>query len=76
MLIGAIYAMGRQRNAPTQRAMVSSVLTVIPAAMLVIAGVSLWARAGGGLYWVAAAVAVGFVSTSANAWVVLVEIKR
>jgi modulator of FtsH protease len=76
MLIGAVYAMVRQRDAPTQRAMVSSLLTVLPALMLIVAGLSLWAEAGGGLYWVAAAVAVGFVSTSANAWVVLVEIKR
>jgi hypothetical protein len=76
MLIGAVYAMVRQRDAPTPRAMVSSLLTVLPALMLIIAALSLWAEAGGGLYWVAAAVAVGFVSTSANAWVVLVEIKR
>jgi hypothetical protein len=76
MLIGAIYAMMRQRDAPTQKAMVSSLLLVLPAVLLIVAGVSLCAEAGGGLYWVAAAVAVGFVSTSANAWVVLVEIKR
>jgi hypothetical protein len=30
----------------------------------------------GGLYWVTAAVATGFVSATANAWVLLVEIKR
>lgn len=54
----------------------SSLLLAPPPLLLTVAGISLWAEAGGGLYWVAAAVAMGFVSTSVNAWVVLVEIKR
>jgi len=76
MLIGAIFATVRQYDAPTRKAFVSSVLLALPAVLLIVAGISLWAEVGGGLYWVAAAVAVGFMSTSANAWVVLVEIKR
>jgi hypothetical protein len=76
MLAGAIFAVLRQRDAPTQKAIVSSMLLALPAVLLIVAGVSLWAEAGGGLYWVAAAVAIGFVSTSLNAWIVLVEIKR
>jgi hypothetical protein len=38
--------------------------------------VSLWLPRGGGLYSITAAVATGFVSATANAWVLLVEIKR
>ncbi|MDF2825621.1 MAG: hypothetical protein K0R68_3029 [Mycobacterium sp.] len=51
-------------------------LLVLPGLCLAIAGLSLWSRAGGGLYWVTAAVALGFLSATANAWVLLVEIKR
>jgi hypothetical protein len=38
--------------------------------------VSLLTGAGGGLYWVLAGILLVFVSTSINAWVLLVEIKR
>jgi modulator of FtsH protease len=49
---------------------------LLPGVFLVIAGISLWCGAGGGLYWLTAAVAAGFLSATANAWVLLVEIKR
>ncbi len=48
----------------------------VPALLLVVAAFSLWLQRGGGLYWVTAAVATGFVSATANAWVLLVEIRR
>lgn len=63
---------GQHRN----RALASMLLLFIPGPLLIVAGVSLWCQAGGGLYWVTAAVATGFASASANAWVLLVEIKR
>jgi hypothetical protein len=47
MLIGAVFAALRQRDAP-QKSPVSSVLLALPAALLTIAGVSLWAEIGGG----------------------------
>ena len=49
---------------------------VLPSAALVVGGVSLIARSGGGLYWVLAGILFAFVSASINAWVLLVEIKR
>jgi hypothetical protein len=52
------------------------VTLVLPSIAFVIGGVSLAAGAGGGLYWVLAAVLLAFVSASVNAWVLLVEIKR
>ena len=41
-----------------------------------IAGVSLLLGAGGGLYWMAAGVALLFVAALGNAWVLLVEVLR
>jgi hypothetical protein len=58
------------------RALVSMFLLFIPGPLLIVGGISLWCLAGGGLYWVTAAVATAFASASANAWVLLVEIKR
>jgi peptidoglycan/LPS O-acetylase OafA/YrhL len=42
----------------------------------VVGGASLWAEAGGGLYWIAAGIVFGLVGSVANAWVLLVEILR
>lgn len=48
-------------------------LAVVP---IVIAGVTLLAGSGGGLYWLAPAVILAYVSALANAWVLLIEILR
>jgi hypothetical protein len=45
-------------------------------APLVIGGLSVLFEAGGGLYWVAAGVALAIIGAVANAWVLLVEILR
>ncbi len=42
----------------------------------VIAGVTLLAEAGGGLYWAAGGVVAGVLGGVINAWVLLVEIRR
>ena len=42
----------------------------------VIAGISLLAESGGGMYWVLAGVVGAIVGGVANAWVLLVEILR
>ena len=47
-----------------------------PCTLLIVAGLSLAAEAGGGLYWLAAAFVTGTFATMTNAWVLLVEIKR
>jgi hypothetical protein len=41
-----------------------------------IAGISLVAEAGGGLYWLAAGIALAIVAAIAGAWVLMVEILR
>jgi hypothetical protein len=63
---------GAHRN----RALLSMLLLFIPGPLLLFGAISLWCQAGGGLYWVTAAIATGFASATGNAWVLLVEIKR
>jgi hypothetical protein len=43
---------------------------------LTIGAITVLAKAGGGLYWIAAGIALGIVAAIANAWVLLVEILR
>ncbi len=72
-----VFAARRQRDgAHRSRALTSMLLLLLPALLLMVAAVSLWLQSGGGLYWVTAAVATGFASATANAWVLVVEIKR
>jgi hypothetical protein len=49
---------------------------LVPVLAILIGGVSLLARSGGGIYWILAGTALAFVSASVNAWVLLVEILR
>ena len=67
----------QQRSGPhPARALSSMLLLLVPDVAVDRGAVSLWLQRGGGLYWVTAAVATGFVAATANAWVLLVEIKR
>lgn len=56
------------------------VVSILPAVVVslgaVLAGVGLLTASLGGLYWLPAAVAFGFLGGLANAWVLLVEIRR
>jgi hypothetical protein len=75
--VGVIVGLRQQRSGEHPvRAVTSMLLLGVPALLLIAAAVSLWLQCGGGLYWVTAAVATGFVSATANAWVLLVEIRR
>ena len=58
------------------RTMYVTLLPLVPALMLIAGAVSLWLQRGGGLYWLTDSVTTGFVAATANAWVLLVEIKR
>ncbi len=66
----------RNRDDPvlwTISRMVSTALATVPCA---IAGVSLAAEWGGGLYWLALTALLGIIGAVYNAWVLLVEIVR
>ncbi|MGO4445636.1 hypothetical protein AB4Z42_20010 [Mycobacterium sp. 2YAF39] len=70
-------AMRHQRASPHRaRVLTSMLMLLLPAVLLIAAAVSLWCQRGGGLYWVTAAVTTGFVAATANAWVLVVELKR
>ena len=72
-----VEAMRHQRAGPHRgRVLTSMLMLLLPALLLVVAAVSLWCQRGGGMYWVTAAVTTGFVAATANAWVLVVELKR
>jgi len=74
---GAVVAGLYQRDGRSRaRTVYMTLVPLVPALLLIAGAVSMWVLRGGGLYWISAAVATGFVSASANAWVLLVEIKR
>lgn len=68
----------RGEGAPNPRAWLAARWAVRVAGTLPIAlgGLGLLAESGGGLYWVAAGIALAIVGAIANAWVLLVEILR
>jgi hypothetical protein len=75
--VGALVSGLYQREQRSRRrTMYVTLLPLVPALLLMLAAVSLWLQRGGGLYWITAAVATGFAAATANAWVLLVEIKR
>lgn len=51
-------------------------VVLLPSVLFLVAGTSLAAGSGGGLYWVLAGTVAGFVGAVVNAWVLLVEINR
>ena len=56
--------------------MVHGAVAAAVAAPMVVAGASLVAGRGGGLYWLVASVVLAVAAGTANAWVLLVEVVR
>jgi hypothetical protein len=75
--VGAVVA-GRYQHEQQSRSrtMYVTLMPLVPTLLLIAGAVSLWLQRGGGLYWVTASVATGFAAATANAWVLLVDIKR
>ncbi|MGY1681506.1 hypothetical protein [Geodermatophilus sp. SYSU D01176] len=67
---------GRPAGAPARSIVVPAVIVALTGAPLVVAGVTLLAGAGGGLYWTVPALLAGFAGSVSNAWVLLIEIMR
>lgn len=78
VLSGAVAVLTTKARAGNGESHVlSAALTAGPGTVpYLIAGVSLIAEAGGGVYWVLAAILGGIVGGVLNAWVLLVEILR
>lgn len=52
------------------------VQAMVPTVATALGGITLWAGAGGGLYWVAAGIGLLLLNGIGTAWVLLVEIQR
>jgi hypothetical protein len=78
VIVQAIWVTRLRRASGEQRswAVEHLVSMLLPSLALVAGGLSLITSGGGGLYWVLAAILLGFVVVSVNAWVLLVEIMR
>lgn len=77
MTAGSVWAGRHQgRGRSTVFRVYTLAFLLVPSLLFVVAGVSVAAQSGGGLYWMTAGVVAAFVSASANSWVLLVEIKR
>jgi hypothetical protein len=63
-------------NQPRFVPLISVVVTQAATLPMVVAGVSLLLRAGGGLYWLVPGMAFSLVVAVVNAWVLLVEVVR
>lgn len=71
MLATERAANSHQRGGPARL-----VMAIVFFLVLLISGVSIIARAGGGLYWLPAAFIVAIAVAAINAWVLLVEVLR
>lgn len=66
----------RRPEDPPEWSYVPAVIVTVSTAPLVIAGATLLAGGGGGIYWILVGTILGIVGASVNAWIFLVEILR
>jgi hypothetical protein len=74
--VGMQVRNARTPAAPGEKRFTRAAMTQIATLPFLVAGVSLLARSGGGLYWVAAGIIATFVVAAGAAWVLMVEILR
>jgi hypothetical protein len=68
--------MSRKKEDPLLWYLAPLLILVAPTVPMIAGGISLLAGGGGGLYWLIAAIVLGFVGSVFNAWILLVEIHR
>jgi hypothetical protein len=76
LVLIALPGLNKPTKQPLSWRITRLVLALAASVPVVVAGVSLLAEGGGGLYWLAAAFALAFAAGIGNAWVLLVEVVR
>jgi hypothetical protein len=76
LILIALPGLNRPTKQPLSWRVTRIVVALATSVPVVVAGASLLAEGGGGLYWLAAAFALSFAAGIANAWVLLVEVVR
>jgi hypothetical protein len=76
LILIALPGLNRPTRQPLSWRITRIVVALVASVPVVVAGASLLAEEGGGLYWLAAAFALSFMAGIANAWVLLVEVVR
>jgi hypothetical protein len=76
LLLIALPGLNKPTRQPLSWRITRIVLALAASVPVVVAGVSLLAESGGGLYWLAAAFALALTAGVGNAWVLLVEVVR
>jgi hypothetical protein len=73
---GLVVARPGEPGPPRSSIMTRRILGLGAPLLLAVAGVTLAAQAGGGLYWWPTAIVAAYLGALANAWVLLIEILR
>jgi hypothetical protein len=76
LVLIALPGLNRPTRQPLSWRITRIVLALAASVPVILAGVSMLAEAGGGLYWLAAAFMLALAAGIANAWVLLVEVVR
>jgi hypothetical protein len=76
LVLIALPGLSRPTGQPLSWRITRIVIASASSVPVVIAGLSLLAERGGGLYWLAAAFALSLTAGIGNAWVLLVEVVR
>jgi hypothetical protein len=76
LVLIALPGLNRPTRQPLSWRITRIVLALAASLPVIVAGVSLLAERGGGLYWLAAAFAIALAAGIGNAWVLLVEVVR
>lgn len=76
VVAGVLKTMTRPPDHSVRRMLYQIALPLLPMGLLLVGAASLAMQAGGGLYWVTAAIVTGLAAATANSWVLVVEIKR
>jgi hypothetical protein len=76
LVLIAVPGLNRPTRQPLSWRITRIVLALAASLPVIVAGLSLLAERGGGLYWLAAAFMLSFAAGIGNAWVLLVEVVR